>query len=79
MRDYADGRFGRFFLYLLAYRNKARDWNQHGHRIGFEGTSLLSDFRPDWHQISKKYLNGRVQESLVDALANIAVIGPRST
>jgi hypothetical protein len=77
LRDYADGRFGRFFLYLLIYRNKAQDWDEHGHRIGFEGTSLVSDFRPDWHHIfPKKYLNGKVQEPLTDALANIAVIGP---
>jgi hypothetical protein len=77
LRDYADGRFGRFLLYLLVYRNKAEDWDEHGHRIGFEGASLLSDFRPDWHHIfPKKYLNGKVQEPLTDALANIAVIGP---
>ena len=77
LKDYADGRFGRFFLYLLVYRNKAQDWDDHGHRIGFEGTSLLSDFRPDWHHIfPKKYLNEKAQEPLTDALANIAVIGP---
>ncbi len=78
LRDYADGRFGRFFLYLLVYRNKAQDWDEHGHRLGFEGTSLLSDFRPDWHHIyPKKYLHGKVQDSLIDALANIAIIGPQ--
>ncbi len=78
LRDYADGRFGRFLLYLLVYRNKAQDWDEHGARIGFEGTALLADFRPDWHHIfPKKYLSGKVQDSLVDALANIAVIGPK--
>lgn len=77
MRDYGDSRFGRFLLYLLVYRNKAQDWDEHGHRIGFEGASLLADFRPQWHHIfPKKYLNGKVDESLIDALANIAVIGP---
>jgi hypothetical protein len=30
-------KFGTFFWYLLAYRNKAQDWDEHGHRIGFEG------------------------------------------
>ena len=25
MRDYGDSRFGRFILYLLAYKNHARD------------------------------------------------------
>jgi len=77
LRDYGDSRFGRFLLYLLVYRNKAQDWDEHGHRIGFEGASLLSDFRPQWHHVfPKKYLNGKVDEPLIDALANIAVIGP---
>jgi len=77
LRDYGDSRFGRFLLYLLVYRNKAQDWDEHGHRIGFEGVSLLADFRPQWHHIfPKKYLEGKVDESLIDALANIAVIGP---
>lgn len=77
MRDYGDSRFGRFLLYLLVYRNKAQDWDEHGHRIGFEGVSVLADFRPQWHHIfPKKYLEGRIDDSLIDALGNIAVIGP---
>ena len=77
LRDHGDSRFGRFLLYLLVYRNEAQDWDEHGHRIGFEGASLLADFRPQWHHIfPKKYLNGKVEENLIDALANIAVIGP---
>ncbi len=77
LRDYGDSRFGRFLLYLLVYRNKAQDWDEHGHRIGFEGVSVLEDFRPQWHHIfPKKYLDGRIDDSLIDALGNIAVIGP---
>lgn len=77
LRDYGDARFGRFFLYLLVYRNKALNWDEHGHRIGFDGTSLLSDFRPQWHHIfPRKFLEGKVNDGLIDALANIAVIGP---
>jgi hypothetical protein len=77
MRDYGDTRFGRFFLYLLAYRNEALDWDEHGHRIGFEGLTVLAAFRPQWHHIfPKKFLEGQVDEALIDALANIAVIGP---
>jgi hypothetical protein len=77
MKDYSDSRFGRFLLYLLVYRNKALDWDTHGHRIGFEGVQLLSDFRPQWHHIfPKKYLEGHIDEDLVNALGNIAVIGP---
>lgn len=77
LRDYGDSRFGRFLLYLLIYRNRAQDWDEHGHRIGFEGLSLLADFRPQWHHIfPKKYLDGKIDDSLIDALGNIAVIGP---
>ena len=76
LRDYTDGRFGRFLLYLLVYRNEALDWDDHGHRLGFEGSSLLTAFRPQWHHIfPKKYLAGKVDDALVDALGNIAVIG----
>ncbi len=77
LRDYTDGRFGRFLLYLLVYRNKATDWDEHGHRIGFEGMDVLADFRPQWHHVfPKKYLDGNVNDALADTLANIAVIGP---
>lgn len=77
LRDYGDSRFGRFILYLLVYRNKALDWDEHSHRIGFEGAEALADFRPQWHHIfPRKYLDGEVNNSLIDALANIAVIGP---
>jgi hypothetical protein len=77
LKDYGDARFGRFLLYLLAYRNKAMDWDAQGHRLGFEGVTLLADFRPQWHHIfPSKYLEGKMDESLIDALANIAVIGP---
>lgn len=77
LRDYGDSRFGRLMLYLLVYRNKALDWDEHSHRIGFEGIEALADFRPQWHHIfPKKYLNGQNNGGLTDALANIAVIGP---
>lgn len=77
LRDYGDSRFGRFLLYLLVYRNKALDWDEHSHRIGFEGLEVLTDFRPQWHHIfPKKYLEGHDNNGFTDALANIAVIGP---
>ena len=77
LRDYGDSRFGRFILYLLIYRNKALDWDESGHRLGFEGLQVLGDFRPQWHHIfPHKYLEGKVAEDKINALANIAVIGP---
>jgi len=77
MRDYADSRFGRFLLYLLAFRNKAQDWDKAGDRIGFDKAEVLADFRPQWHHIfPQKYLRGKFAEDKINALANIAVIGP---
>jgi hypothetical protein len=77
LRDYGDSRFGRFLLYLLVYRNKAQDWDEHSHRLGFEGVEILHDFRPQWHHIfPKKYLEDENVNGFTDSLANIAVIGP---
>jgi hypothetical protein len=77
LRDYGDTRFGRFLLYLLAYRNEAQDWDEKGHRLGFEGLDVLADFRPQWHHVfPRKFLSGKVPDDAIDALANIAVIGP---
>lgn len=77
LRDYSDSRFGRFLLYLLVYNNQALDWDEHSHRLGFEGAEVLADFRPQWHHVfPKKFLEASVNGNLVDALANIAVIGP---
>lgn len=77
LRDYADTRFGRLILYLLIYQNEAVDWDQRGVRIGFDGGELLVGFQPQFHHIfPKKFLEGHVNTSLIDALANIAIIGP---
>lgn len=77
LRDYGDSRFGRLMLYFLAYQNGAQDWDKAGHRLGFEAGELLRDFRPQWHHIfPKKFLEGAYSRQQIDALANIAVIGP---
>lgn len=77
LRDYIDSRFGRFFLYLLVYRNKALDWDKSGQRLGFEGVTLLADYRPQWHHVfPRKYLEDKIANDKINALANIAVIGP---
>ena len=77
LRDYSDGRFGRFILYLLVYQNKAMDWDANSNCIGFNGVELLSDYKPQWHHIfPKKFLEGHNTNGYVDALANMAAIGP---
>lgn len=81
MRDYSDSRFGRFLLYLLAYANKAQDWEKGGDRLGFEGAEVLTPFDPQWHHIFPKKLLEKLypdgEEDKINALANIAVIGPK--
>jgi len=79
LKDYGDGRFGRLILYLQVYERGARDWDEKALRLGFDGIQLLDDFKPQWHHIfPKKYLQGQanVPADSIDALANIAVIGP---
>lgn len=74
--DYGGARFGRFLLYLLVWHNKARDWDDRGYRLGFEGTHILEDFCPQWHHVfPRKFLGDKFDEAEKDALANIAVIG----
>jgi hypothetical protein len=76
LRDYLDARFLRFLLYLLIWNNGAQDWDERGHRLGFEGNTVLRNFRPQWHHVfPRKFLDGKVDQHNIDALANIAVIG----
>jgi hypothetical protein len=77
LKDYSDTRFGRFMLYLLVYKNGARDWDLAGHRIGFEGNELMKDFKPQWHHIfPQKFLDKKFEEDKINSLSNISVIGP---
>jgi hypothetical protein len=76
-RNYGDARFGRLLLYLLIFKNGASDWDESGSKIGFDGGELLAGFQPQFHHIfPKKFLEGHVVENSIDALANIAIIGP---
>jgi len=84
LKWYTDGRAGRFLLYLMVFANGAKDWDIRSHRIGFDGQEVLSNFWPQFHHIfPKKYLSTKqtpddieVDEDEINALANIAVIGP---
>lgn len=79
LRDYTDGRFWRFLLYLLVRRNGAQDWDAAGNRLGFQGAELLANYQPQWHHIfPKKFLANAsgIEDTAIEALANIAVIGP---
>ena len=78
LKDYSDNRFGIFLFYLMIYKNKAKDWDESGNRIGFNGEEALEDYNPHWHHIfPKKYLKDRgVDKDKIHAIANMAVIGP---
>lgn len=77
MRDYGDSRSGRLLLYLLVQETAAVDWDQKQIRIGFDSAGLLSGFSPQFHHIFPKAFVGDAHpEDLVNALANIALIGP---
>lgn len=85
LRDYSEYRFGRLMLYLLAYQNGARDWDRDhsARRIGFDDSGVARGFTPQWHHVfPRKYLERQATPDsdplLADALANIAVIGPRA-
>lgn len=84
LRDYSDSRFGRLLLYLLAFRNKAADWDPSGNQTAFQGTELVSGFSPQFHHIfprgflvDKQAAKPRAGITIeqVEALANIAIIG----
>jgi hypothetical protein len=84
LRDYSDARFGRLLLYLLAFRNKAADWDKSGNRIAFQGNELVSGFSPQFHPIVPRgFLTDKgtgeprpgITTDQVEALANIAIIG----
>src|SRR5690606_30802420 len=77
LRDYGDTRFGRLMLYLLVHDAQAEDWDERSMRIGFESDALLSGFTPQFHHIFPKAFVGDAHPaSVVNALANIALIGP---
>lgn len=77
LRDYGDTRFGRLLLYLLVYHAKAEDWDERAFRIGFDSGALLAGFTPQFHHIFPRAFVGNAHpESVVNALANIALIGP---
>ena len=63
LKDYSDGRFGMFLFYLMIYKNKAKDWDESGNRIGFNGEEILADNKPHWHHVfPKKYLKGHIDK-----------------
>lgn len=77
LRDYSDTRFGRLMLYLLVFGREALDWDSTGDRIAFDGSELERGYKPQFHHIfPRAFLEGKAAKVQIEALANIAIIGP---
>ena len=78
--DYTD-KFLRLILYLTVFNSKARDWVNQDTRIGFdnEDNELNEGFKPEWHHIfPRKVVKNSFDASLVDSIANIAVLNEKA-
>lgn len=80
-RDEYTDKFLRLILYLTVFHNKAKDWINQDVRIGFdkEDNELNDGFKPEWHHIfPRKIVKGPYDSSLVDSVANIAVLNEKA-
>ena len=78
--EYTD-RFMRLMLYILAFKNEAKDWIYQDIRIGYDRTDneMNEGFKPEWHHFfPRKILRDRFEQSRIDALANIAVLNEKA-
>ncbi len=79
MRSYSESRFGRLLLYLLVHKSGAVDWDKPYMKIGFDNGELVSGFTPQFHHVFPRAFIGEAHpQDLVNALANIALIGPKT-
>lgn len=80
-REEYTGKFMRLILYLIVFDRKAHDWINQDVRIGFdrEDNELNEGFKLEWHHVfPRKVVRGRFDDSLVDSLANIAVLNEKA-
>ncbi len=80
-REEYTAKFMRLILYLIVFDRKAHDWINQDVRIGFdrEDNELNEGFKPEWHHVfPRKVVRGRFDDSLVDSLANIAVLNEKA-
>jgi len=78
--EYTD-RFLRLILYLTIFNAEAKDWVHQDVRIGFdrEDNELNEGFKPEWHHVfPRKVVKGKYDESMIDSLANIAVLNEKA-
>jgi hypothetical protein len=78
--EYTD-KFLRLVLYLTVFNRKAKDWVNQDVRIGFdrEDNELNEGFKPEWHHIfPRKLVKDSFDGTLVDSIANIAVLNEKA-
>jgi len=80
LEEYTD-RFMRLMLYILAFKNEAKDWIYQDIRIGYDRTNnrINEGFKPEWHHFfPRKILRDQFEEARINALANIVVLNERA-
>jgi predicted nucleic acid-binding protein len=79
--DRKGNQFLRLMLYLILFKNNARDWVDKT-RIGYDktGSPITSGFQPQWHHIYPQNLLNKNSLPIDDihALANITVLNERT-
>ena len=77
--EYTD-KFLKLILYLTVFNRKAKDWADQDVRIGFdkEDNQLNEGFKPEWHHIFPRKIVEDFDSSLVDSIANIAVLNEKA-
>ncbi len=78
--EYTD-KFLRLILYLTVFNSGAKDWINQEVRIGFdkEDNEINEGFKPEWHHIfPRKVVKDSFDTSLVDSIANIAVLNEKA-
>jgi len=72
----------RLILYLVVFKNEAKDWIYQNIRIGYDRSDnkLNEGFKPEWHHFFPKKLlkKHNVDESKINLLANIVVLNEKA-
>jgi len=80
LEEYTD-KFMRLILYLVVFRNEAKDWIHQSIKIGFDRSDnqLNEGFKPEWHHFfPRKVLRSQYDDSKINTLANIAVLNEKA-
>lgn len=81
LKDYHD-EFLRLILYLVIFKNEAKDWENQDIRIGYDRSKnqLNEGFKPEWHHFfpKSKLKKHNVDKKKRKSLANIVVLNEKA-